>query len=128
MIRFKDWDRDINITSSEARDRIDAIRSELPDDLQRYFVQNFSPSDQPILRIRFSSDRDLRKGQGWSNYGTIPIGLEAHGATLGLVGLGRIGGRVAEIARVLGMRVLAYDPFAAPARAQALAASLGRTR
>ena len=61
MIRFKDWDRDINITSSEARDRIDAIRSELPDDLQRYFVQNFSPSDQPILRVRFSSDRDLRK-------------------------------------------------------------------
>ena len=61
MIRFKDWDRDIDITASEARDRIDAIRSELPDDLQRYFVQNFSPSDQPILRIRFSSDRDLRK-------------------------------------------------------------------
>lgn len=61
QIQFKDWDRDIQITSSEARDRIDAIRSELPDDLQRYFVQNFSPSDQPILRIRFSSDRDLRK-------------------------------------------------------------------
>src|SRR6478735_7356111 len=61
QIQFKDWDRDIQITSSEARDRIDAIRSELPDDLQRYFVQNFSPSDQPILRLRFSSDRDLRK-------------------------------------------------------------------
>jgi HAE1 family hydrophobic/amphiphilic exporter-1 len=61
QIQFKDWDRDIQITSSEARDRIDAIRSELPADLQRYFVQNFSPSDQPILRLRFSSDRDLRK-------------------------------------------------------------------
>src|SRR5215212_11373214 len=44
-------------------------------------------------------DRDLRKGQGWTDYGVIPIGLEAFGATLGLVGLGRIGGRVAEIAR-----------------------------
>ena len=61
QLQFTDWDRDIQITSSEARDRIDAIRSELPDDLQRYFVQNFSPSDQPILRLRFSSDRDLRK-------------------------------------------------------------------
>lgn len=61
FIQFKDWDRDINISSSEARDRIDAIRSDLPDDLQRYFVQNFSPTDQPMIRIRFSSDRDLRK-------------------------------------------------------------------
>jgi HAE1 family hydrophobic/amphiphilic exporter-1 len=61
FIQFKDWDRDIQITASEARDRIDAIRSDLPDDLQRYFVNNFSPSDQPIIRMRFSSDRDLRK-------------------------------------------------------------------
>jgi D-3-phosphoglycerate dehydrogenase / 2-oxoglutarate reductase len=69
-------------------------------------------------------DRDLRKGQGWTNYGAIPIGLEAFGTTLGLVGLGRIGGRVAEIARVLGMRVLAFDPYAAPARAEALGVTL----
>jgi hydrophobic/amphiphilic exporter-1 (mainly G- bacteria), HAE1 family len=61
FIQFKDWDRDINISSSEARDRLDAIRSELPDDLQRYYVQNFSLTDQPMIRVRFSSDRDLRK-------------------------------------------------------------------
>ena len=56
---FSDWDRDIAITASEARDRIDAIRSELPDDLQRYFVQKFSPNDEPLMRVRFSSNRDL---------------------------------------------------------------------
>ena len=39
---------------------------------------------------------------------------------LGLVGLGRIGSRVATIARVLGMQVLAFDPFITPERAQAL--------
>lgn len=60
MIEFSDWDRDINITASEARDRIDAIRAELPDDFQRYYVENFSPSDEPMLRLRFSSQRDLR--------------------------------------------------------------------
>ena len=60
FIEFSDWDRDINIAASEARDRIDAIRSDLPDDLQRYLVQNFSPSDQPMVRVRFSSQRDLR--------------------------------------------------------------------
>jgi phosphoglycerate dehydrogenase-like enzyme len=53
--------------------------------------------------------------------------LEALGATLGLVGLGRIGGRVAEIARALGMRVIAHDPFAAPARAAALGVELAPT-
>ncbi|MEO8161858.1 MAG: efflux RND transporter permease subunit, partial [Arenimonas sp.] len=61
QIQFKDWDRDIQITASEARDRIDAIRADLPDDMQRYLVNNFSPSDQPVIRMRFSSDRDLRK-------------------------------------------------------------------
>lgn len=59
FIQFSDWDRDIEITASEARDRIDAIRSELPDDLQRYFVFKFSPSDQPVMRVRFAGDRDF---------------------------------------------------------------------
>jgi phosphoglycerate dehydrogenase-like enzyme len=70
------------------------------------------------------SDRNLRAGQGFPSYGTLPPGLEARGATLGLVGLGRIGGRVAELARALGMRVLAFDPFASPARADALGVEL----
>jgi D-3-phosphoglycerate dehydrogenase / 2-oxoglutarate reductase len=37
-------------------------------------------------------------------------GLDLHGATLGIVGLGRIGGEVAALAGALGMRVLAYEP------------------
>ncbi|GAB2503025.1 efflux RND transporter permease subunit [Arenimonas alkanexedens] len=59
MMQFSDWDRDIEITASEARDRLDAIRGELPDDLQRYFVFKFSPSDQPVMRIRFAGERDF---------------------------------------------------------------------
>lgn len=35
------------------------------------------------------------------------------GQTLGVVGLGRIGSRVAEIAHVLGMKVVGYDPYVA---------------
>lgn len=38
-------------------------------------------------------------------------GSELEGKTLGLLGLGRIGGRVAELAGAFGMTVLAYDPF-----------------
>jgi D-3-phosphoglycerate dehydrogenase len=41
--------------------------------------------------------------------------LELRGRTLGLVGLGAIGARVAAVAAALGMRVIAHDPFAASA-------------
>ena len=50
----------------------------------------------------------LKEGR-WdrSKYG----GVELAEKTLGIVGLGRIGFLVAERARGLAMRVLAYDPF-----------------
>lgn len=38
-------------------------------------------------------------------------GFELEGKTLGLLGLGRIGARVAELASAFDMKVLAYDPF-----------------
>jgi D-3-phosphoglycerate dehydrogenase len=38
-------------------------------------------------------------------------GIELKGRTYGLVGLGRIGSRVAEIAQAFGMTVVAYDPY-----------------
>jgi phosphoglycerate dehydrogenase-like enzyme len=40
-----------------------------------------------------------------------PIG-DLDGATIGIIGYGRIGRRVGELAAAFGMRVLAYDPFA----------------
>jgi len=40
------------------------------------------------------------------------IGLQLSAATLGIVGYGRIGRRLAEVALALGMRVLVNDPFA----------------
>lgn len=59
FIQFSDWDRDVAIAASEARERIDAIRADLPEDLQRYFVQKFSTTDQPVLRVRLAGDTDL---------------------------------------------------------------------
>ncbi|GAB3094742.1 efflux RND transporter permease subunit [Lysobacter terrae] len=55
FLQFKDWNRDVAIAASEARERIDAIREDLPDDLQRYFVFKFSTTDQPVLRVRLAS-------------------------------------------------------------------------
>lgn len=47
-------------------------------------------------------------------------GIELFRKTLGIVGLGRIGAEVAKRAQAFGMRVLAYDPYLAPARAKAM--------
>ena len=45
-------------------------------------------------------------------------GTELRGKTLGLVGLGRIGTAVAQRARGLEMKVLAFDPYVTPAAAR----------
>lgn len=41
-------------------------------------------------------------------------GVELRGKTLGIVGFGRIGKRIGEIARVLGMNILVYDVIPIP--------------
>jgi len=52
------------------------------------------------------------------------VGVEAKGKTLGVFGLGRIGGEVAKRADALGMNVVAYDPFVSQNRADELNAEL----
>ncbi len=54
------------------------------------------------------SDRRLRVCRGYSREDLM--GAELYDKTLGLVGIGEIGGRVARIAQALGMQVLACDP------------------
>lgn len=47
-------------------------------------------------------------------------GVELHGKTLGILGLGRVGTLVAQRASAFGMRILAYDPYVSPERARRL--------
>ena len=51
-------------------------------------------------------------------------GVELYGKTIGVLGLGKIGARVATCCRALEMTVLAYDPFLAPERAKSLGVEL----
>ncbi|HJR72220.1 MAG TPA: efflux RND transporter permease subunit [Luteimonas sp.] len=56
---YSDWDTNVQIAASQARERLDAIRADLPDDLQRYFVGNWSSTDEPVLQVRLAGKIDL---------------------------------------------------------------------
>ncbi|MBM3263237.1 MAG: hydroxyacid dehydrogenase [candidate division Zixibacteria bacterium] len=57
-----------------------------------------------------SIERALRE-RSVKDFFTHYQGMELAGQTLGLIGLGRIGRRVARIASAIGMEVTAYDPY-----------------
>jgi phosphoglycerate dehydrogenase-like enzyme len=56
-----------------------------------------------LVRRVPQEDRAMRAGR-WQ---TPPLGVDMSGKTLGVVGLGKIGGKMAAFGRLLGMRVLA---------------------
>ncbi len=64
-----------------------------------------------------AADRSTRAGK-WEK--SRFMGTELMGKTLGLIGCGNIGSIVADRAQGLKMRVIAFDPFLAPARARDL--------
>jgi len=66
-------------------------------------------------------DRQLKQGNWKSRFEQSPGDLE--GATLGIIGFGRIGCRLAQLIRPFGMNVLACDPFIAPGTAAAQGAT-----
>jgi D-3-phosphoglycerate dehydrogenase / 2-oxoglutarate reductase len=64
----------------------------------------------------------VREGR-WAERAGVSVG-DLDGATLGVVGYGRIGRQTAALAAAFGMRVLAYDPVSEPP-ADVCCASLG---
>ncbi len=66
------------------------------------------------------SDRKIRQGEWDRSF----LGVELEGKTLGIVGLGRIGGQVARFGKGFGLRVLAYDPYIPRSKAESLGVEL----
>ncbi len=64
-----------------------------------------------LSRKLVEADQSTKSGK-WEK--TSLLGRELKGKVLGIVGLGRIGRRIAEIARTLGMSVLFYDVISIP--------------
>ena len=62
-----------------------------------------------LSRHTIPAHRDVTVNQKWDKYAFV--GRELRGKTLGVLGFGRIGQRVGELARVFKMDVVAYDPY-----------------
>jgi len=65
-----------------------------------------------LMRGVVREERALRKGR-WQT----EVGRELVGSTLGLLGLGRLGGRMAQLAAAFDMRVVAWSQHLTPERA-----------
>ena len=52
------------------------------------------------------------------------MGFQLYNKTLGIIGLGRIGGNVAVRAKSFGMKVIAYDPYIKKSKAEAIGVKL----
>jgi D-3-phosphoglycerate dehydrogenase len=76
-----------------------------------------------LAQVRHIPQADARtRGGNWDRKSFQ--GVELHGKTLGVIGLGRIGSLVATRAMAFGMKVLAYDPFISAERARRQGAEL----
>lgn len=67
-----------------------------------------------VMRRILIADRGVRF-QEW-NLRRKFVGRDVHGATLGIIGLGRVGSGVAKRASGFKMRILGYDPYVKPER------------
>ena len=66
-----------------------------------------------LARGTHTAHRYVAEG-GWNNPVEPYIsmrGIEMAGRTLGIIGLGAIGSRLASLGRAIGMKVIAYDPY-----------------
>jgi lactate dehydrogenase-like 2-hydroxyacid dehydrogenase len=61
---------------------------------------------------RIVEGADYVRAGRWRTWGpTLLLGYDVHGATLGIVGMGRIGRALARRASGFGMKVIYYDPY-----------------
>ena len=70
-----------------------------------------------LARLIPLADNSMKKGE-WNR--SKFLGVELNKKVLGVVGLGKIGTKVCQIAQAIGMKILGYDPLISPERAKNL--------
>jgi D-3-phosphoglycerate dehydrogenase len=97
-----------NLDLAEAKKR-GVVLSNTPGVLTNAVAEHAFTLMLGVAKRLCEADGYLREGkyEGWAPL--LLLGTELAGKTLGIVGLGRIGSRVAQYARAFDMRVLYYD-------------------
>jgi D-3-phosphoglycerate dehydrogenase len=89
---------------------------------------NAEAAAELAVGLMFALAREIPRADASMKAGTWEkksfSGSELLGKTLGLVGIGNVGGAVARMARGLGMTVVAFDPYAKPDKAMVLGVRL----
>ena len=102
------WDRGIRVTAAASENSANVAEFTLA---------------QILLSLKQAFPRALAfREDTVAAYSGIPAGN--FGSTVGLISLGMIGRRVAELLQTFKHKVIAFDPFATPARAAALGVEL----
>lgn len=84
------------------------------------------------IGLIFALARNIPRGDALMKCGewltNAPLGFVLHGKVLGIIGLGKVGCRVAEIARAIGLDVIAWSPNLTPERAAAAGVRFSATK
>jgi D-3-phosphoglycerate dehydrogenase / 2-oxoglutarate reductase len=96
-------------TAAAAAKGIEVVSS--PESLVEAVAEHVIGLMLALARSTPSVDASMKAGR-WDKERFV--GVELRGKTLGIVGLGRIGRRVGEIAKALGMTILGYDVVEVP--------------
>lgn len=98
--------------------RIDIASASLRGILVTRSIASFGPAvSELVLGFMIDLSRGITKTSVEWRRGGAPetvASSQLRGCTLGIIGLGHIGGHLAEISRALGMKVLAHDPYVVP--------------
>ena len=94
-----------NVDLRAARER-GIVVTTTPGVLERATAEHTLALALALARRVAEGDRFLRRGEPWAWAPTFMLGRGLAGKTLGLVGLGRIGGEVARLGEALGLEVV----------------------
>ena len=85
-------------------------------------VSNILSAAEQTMALLLAQARNIPQAHGALKAGKWERskweGVELHGKTLGIIGLGKIGALVAQRANAFGMRLVAYDPYITEERAR----------
>ncbi|MGA7835627.1 MAG: hydroxyacid dehydrogenase, partial [Acidimicrobiales bacterium] len=91
-------------------------------------VSNILSAAEQTMALLLAQARNIPQAHGALKAGKWERskweGVELHGKTLGIVGLGKIGALVAQRAMSFGMRLIAFDPYISDERARHMGVEL----